>query len=341
VTILDPTAAERPAPPLVGGPGAPGAPAGPAGLATALPVELVLRGRSLESVRRAVEGTLGWQPVDGDTATLVPPALRLLDVGGAVDLPRTASRSGHVPSLLLVGAADAPVAVARAVMAARPSEVLGWPADTTELAAAAARATAGPLERAPGVATVRLGGAAGGAGTTTVALALAGFAAWRGHAALVASADALLLPAGAPLVEPGALAAPDLWSRAVPVTGVPALRTVRTLAPALDVGLTDPAIGVAVLDLGPATEVDVLVCRPDAHGVAALATTTAAAAVVVGSGPVADRELSVAAGPRRTIRVPWSARVARAAVVGRVPAALPGRFVRSLRPLVPSGDPGG
>jgi hypothetical protein len=340
VTTLDPTADVRPVPP-VGGRGGDGVPGGPGGLPAALPVELVVRGRSLETVRRAVEGALGWQPVDEDTATLVPPALRLIDVVGAADLPRAAPGRGHVPSLLLVGASDAPVAVAQAVLASRPSEVLGWPADTVELAAAAARATASPVERAPGVATVRLGGAAGGVGTTTVALALAGFAAWRGHAAVVASTDALLLPAGAPLVEPGALAAPDLWSRAAPVTGVPALRTVRTLAPALDVGLTDPAIGIAVLDLGPATEVDVLVCRPDAHGVAALATTTAAAAVVVGSGPVPDRDLVEAAGPRRTIRVPWSARVARAAVVGRVPAALPGRFVRSLRPLVPSGDPGG
>jgi hypothetical protein len=336
VTTLDPAVDVRPASPLGGA-----HPGGPGGLPAALPVELALRGRSLETVRRAVEGTLGWQPVDEDTAALVPPALRLLDVGGAADLPRTAGGRGHVPSLLLVGATDDPVAVAQAVLTSRPSEVLAWPSDTADLAAAAARATSGPIERAPGVATVRLGGAAGGVGTTTVALALAGLAAWRGHTALVASADALLLPDGAPLVEPGALAAPDLWSRAVPATGVPGLRTVRTLAPAVDVGLTDPAIGVAVLDLGPATEVDVLVCRPDAHGVAALATTTAGAAVVVGSGPVPDRELSAAAGPRRAIAVPWSARVARAAVVGRVPAALPGRLVRSLRPLVPSGDRGG
>jgi hypothetical protein len=296
----------------------------------ALPVALEVRGQRSEALRRTIEGVLGWQLVDDLTASLVPPALRLADV--------TATRRDGTPVVLLVGAEDDPRVAAEATFRLRPAAVVGWPATDEHLVAAASRAAAAPRTAAAVTATVRVGGAGGGVGTTTVASALAGLAAWRGATVLLASGDAVLLPPGAPAIEPAALAAPDLFVRAAAVRGVVGARAVRTTGPVLDVALTDPTVGVAVLDVGVADEADVLVLRPDAAGLAALERTSAAAVVVTGAGPVPTRALAAAVGGRRRVDAPWSHRVARAALVGRVPAALPGSYVRALAGLVPT-DP--
>lgn len=300
---------------------------------TALPVALDVRGRLADPLRRTVEGQLGWQPVDAETAALVPPAVRLVDVTGAP--------GGTVPTVLVVADDDPPLSVAEATQRLRPEAVVPWPVDTTGLADAVTAATATLRTGAPTTPVVRIGGAAGGVGTTTVALALAGTVAWRGRATLVASTDRVLLPDAAPTVDPTALAAVDLWARATPLPGVPEARAVRVTVPPHDHAIADPDVGVAVLDLGVSVDVDVLVCRPDAAGLAALGRTAAAAVVVVGDGAVPGREMTAAVGGRGRVDVAWSARVARAAVVGRVPAGLPGRLIRSLVPLVPAGDRGG
>jgi hypothetical protein len=57
--------------------------------------------------------------------------------------------------------------------------------------------------------------------------------------------------------------------------------------------------------------------------------------VVVGDGPASPRAVSEAIGGRRRLDLPWSVRVGRAGLVGRVPASLPGSFVRALLPLAP------
>jgi hypothetical protein len=78
-----------------------------------------------------------------------------------------------------------------------------------------------------------------------------------------------------------------------------------------------------------------LVFRPGAAGLGALADTTAAVVIVVGDGPASPRAVAEAIGGRRRIDLPWSVRVGRAGLVGRVPASLPGSFVRALLPLAP------
>jgi hypothetical protein len=296
-------------------------------LPVALPVAIEVRGALLDPLRRTAEGVLGWQVVDEVTASLVPPAVRLVDTD--------AVRRDGTPIVLLCTGDDDPVAAAEATARLVPDAVVGWPATDAMLSAAVGRAAATPRATAPSAATVRVGGAGGGVGTTTVALTLAGIAAWRGATVLLASGDGVLLPTGAPAVDPGALTAPDLFVRAAAVRGVVGARAVRTIAPVLDAEVRDPTVGVVVLDVGVADEVDVLVLRPDATGLAALERTAAAAVVVTGTGPVPGHVLTAAIGRRRRVDAPWSHRVARAALVGRVPAALPGRFVRSLAGLVP------
>lgn len=297
---------------------------------SAIPVALELRGRVADAVRRAVEAH-GWQVVDEVTADLVPPLVRLADV--------TTPGARTTPTVLLVTPDDDPTDAAAACLRLRPSAVVGWPDERRELEVAVAAAVSAPRQRTT-VARLRVGGAAGGVGTTTVALALGGLAAWRGRPTLVASGDALLLPDGVPTVDPSALVAPDLWTRATPITGVPQARAVRTTAPPFDAEVVDPSVGAAVLDLGVADEVDVLVLRPDGAGLAALRRTAAAAVVVVGDGPAPASQLTAAIGGRRRVDLPTSRRFARAAMVQRVPAALPGRAVRALLPLVPAGPSG-
>lgn len=300
-------------------------------LPSALPVALEVRSALHDTVRRVVEGTLGWQPVDEVTAGLVPPAVRLTDVSGTA--------GDGTPTVLLVAPDDDPRAAADAAVRLRPAALVGWPTPEDELVRAVARATSAPRGTARSTPTIRLGGAAGGVGTTTVALALAGAVAWRGRAVLVASPDPVLLPSATPVIDPSALAAPDLWSRSAPLDGVPGARAVRTVGLPGDGEVLDPAVDTVVLDLGVATDVDVLVVRPDAAGLGALARTTAAVVVVCGPGPVPNRALSEAVGSRRRIDLPWSARVGRAGVVGRVPAALPGSYVRAVLALAPEPAP--
>lgn len=306
--------------------------AGTSSVPAALPVALALRGSLADPVRRVVEGSLGWQPVDELTAGLVPPAVRLADV--------TAPPVDGTPTVLLVTADDTARAAADAARRLQPAAVVDWPWARDALEVAVARAVAAPRAAGRRTPLVRLGGAAGGVGTTTVALALAGATAWRGRRVLVASGDEVLLPPGCPTIDPGALAAPDLWARAGALVGVPGARAVRTLGSPDEVVVADPSVDLLVLDRGVASDVDVLVARPDAAGVAALARTTAAVVVVVGQGAASPRAVTEAIGGRRRLDLPWSVRVGRAGLVGRVPASLPGSFVRALLPLAPPEAPG-
>jgi hypothetical protein len=298
----------------------------------ALPIALDLRGRHADAVRAWVEGVLGWQPVDADRDELVPPALRVLDHDG----PSPDGSDGLVPTVLLVDDDAAAGPVAALVHAVGPDHVLAWPSGRDRLPTTASALLARPRERIGGLRELRVGGAAGGVGTTTVALTLAGVLGWSGHACLaVVKAPAPVREL--PLAPAAAVEAADLWARAASLPGVPAGRVLGVTDGAVPPP-RDPHIDAVVIDVGVDDDVDVLVCRPDATGLARLATTTAAAVVVVGDGPVGATELAQAAGGRRGVRLPWSARVARAALHGRVPSALPGRFVRRLLPVV--GPPG-
>lgn len=296
----------------------------------ALPVLVALGGPHARSVRRHVEHAAGWQPVDAATAALVPPALRLVDVAAA-PLP-----GDGPPVVLLVDEGDDPVAAARAAAASGAGEVLRWPDERDRLPTVAARLARRPP--VPAVLELGVGGASGGVGTTTVALALAGLVAWQAGPTLLLTHGAVPAPAG-PTRRPVDLAGAGTWEQAVPVPGVDGLRLVRTGRPAGDPPVDAGAAGLVVRDLGVEWGADVLVLRRDGAGLEALRDSGCAIAVVVDTGPAPDRALRAAAAGRRTVVVPVSARVARAGLAGRVPAGLPGRWLAALRPVLAGGDP--
>ena len=303
---------------------------------TALPVSVEVAGRLEPEVRRYVEGILGWQPVDPDTARVVPPALRLLSVAsGQAPVSGRGGVGGTVPTVLLLdGEVDA-VTAAEAGARLQPAATLRWPADREQLAERAAVL----LERTPAPPSstdvVRVAGAGGGVGTSTVALSLAGLAAWRELQVLV------VVGPGAPVgeirrVSADALGAPDLLQRATPLPGVAGAAAVLVEEPVGDVDRRATGADLVVVDAGRDAEPDVLVCRPDRAALQQLPTTTAGIVVVNSEGPVGEAALARAAGGRRRIVLPTSSRVARAGLHARVPTALPGTWLRRLLPAVPT-----
>lgn len=240
-------------------------------------------------------------------------------------------RLADVPTVLLLPDGSDPVPAAITAARLGPAAVLGWPSDRDRLSPVVARLLEVPRRRGGSPARLLVGGSAGGVGTTTVALALGGLRAWSGTRTLVAVRGLGSSYRGIPTA---ALGGGDLWSAAEPLPGIDALRAVRLLDHGMVPEVTDRSIEAVILDVGPDPDCDVLVCRPDAAGLAALQVTPAAAIVLVGDGAVPGRVLTSAASGRPVLRVPWSARVARAGATGRVPAGLPGNWVASLRPLV-------
>lgn len=304
----------------------------------ALPVALTLGGTHADAVRRHVEGTLGWQPVDDSAAGLVPPALRIVDVAGGPAALATAGgpAAAVVPVVLLVIEADPADLAAEVARRLRPAHVLRWPQDRDRLVSAVAEVLVTGRQRQVRTRILRVGGASGGVGTSTIVLAIAGLLGWSGRRTLAAVRPGAPVGSVRPLpVE--ALGAVDLWGRASPLPGAGDARVVQVVGPGACSWPDDPGLSAAVLDEGVSTEVDVLVLRPDAAGLAAAGTTTAGSLVVVGSGPAAPRQVAAACGARHHVLLPRSARVARAGLHARVPTSLPGAFLRALVPLVP-GD---
>jgi hypothetical protein len=312
----------------------------------ALPVALDLAADRAEAVRSWVEGVLGWQVVDGKDEDPVPAVLRLRDhrdlaPAAADGLGGADGPMGQLPKLptvlLLPDGCDAVQAAATAAWLG-PAAVLGWPSDRDRLSPVVAGLLETPRRREGSTARLIVGGSAGGVGTTTVALALGGLRAWNGTRTLAA-----VRGLGAPYrgVPTAALGGGDLWSAADRLPGIDALRAVRLLDQGLVPEVTDRAIEAVILDVGADPDCDVLVCRPDAAGLAGLRVTPAGAIVLVGDGAVPGRVLASAVGGRPILRVPWSPRVARAGATGRLPAGLPGAWVRALRPLVTELDGAG
>ncbi|MFN2556202.1 MAG: hypothetical protein ABR592_04910 [Nitriliruptorales bacterium] len=290
----------------------------------ALPVRLLLAGAHSVAVGRWVESVVGWQAVEPAASRLVPPVLTLADVAGVSAAPV------ELPLVLLVADEDEPRAAAAA--ATRATAVVGWPADRSDLVeVAAAISAAAPNQRE--TLELRIGGAAGGVGTTTVALALGGLVAWRGQPTLVLTHGAVPCPGGR-AVSHEELSGVPLWDLAAPSPGVAALRVLRLAAPVAHQGVEAAPATMVVRDLGVDEAGDVLVIRRDRPGLEALARSAAAAAVVTDTGPAPLRSLEQAAGGRRFVRLPWSVRVAHAAFTGRIPAGLPGSWLRALAPVL-------
>ncbi len=300
----------------------------------ALPVALDLGAPDAARVEAWIEGVLGWQPVSGDGVGLAPRA-RVVDVAAAT----RSGRDAELPTVLLVAGDDAAVAVADAAVRVRPEAVVAWPDRRDDLAGTVARLLAVPTATAAGASDLRVGGAAGGVGTTTVCLALAALTAWRSGPTLAVTHGAVPLEVARVVAVTG-LAGPRAWGDAHTVPGIPDLRVVVAEGPAATAAVA--AEGAAVIrDVGVHDEADVLCVRRDRTGIGAVETTAAAAIVVLDEGPVPSAAVRAAAAGRRLVTVPRSTRVARAAALRRVPALLPGSYLRALAGVVGGGAPCG
>lgn len=295
-----------------------------------LPVTVDLPGVLGQEVTAYVEGEAGWQVVaDGGPPR---PVLALTDR----PLPGQ-------PCVVVVDGVPGHD-VTRAALLAGALDVIGWPMDRARLADAPLRAQ---TARTPegGARILRVGGASGGAGTSTVSLALAGLLAWAGRRTLVVGDDDLLRLCGrAPWEGPGAAevgtldpadAVREVAALARPVAGVERL-AVLGRGGAGAASATTAARGwpadVIVWDVrSRQDEADVLVGRPDA-GLRAVSGAPVPV-VVVGEGPLDARGVGGVLGRPPLVWLPTSARVARAGLSGRVPSALPGGWLRSLRVL--------
>lgn len=261
-----------------------------------------------------VETTLGWQVVDGDHAVV-----RLRDV--------RSRPGGELPTVLVLTADDAPDHVAACVGV--DDGAVAWPDDHGRLATVV-RDLVG-RRRPSGTVPLVVGGASGGVGTTTVAMALAGLRGWAGHPTLVVTRGPLVTPEVLDIDEE-LLDVAALCTSAPTVPGVPDLHVARLDRP----WRPRPRVGVragVVVDAGVADEVDVLVLRRDRPGVDALARSPAAAAVVLDAGVAPRRAVLAAAAGRPVVPVATSVRVARAHAARRLPSALPGRWLSTLAPL--------
>jgi len=302
---------------------------------SAVPVALALGERHVGSVRRWLEGTLGWQAVEDDRDAPVPPAVRIVDLDGAGRLLEVGI-GDWLPTVLLVEDDEPPGLAADLARRLVPSGVCRWPGGREALPGLVARAIGGPRRTERAGRTLRIGGVAGGVGTTTITLALTGLAAWGGRRSLaVVHGNAGVRSAAA--VPPDAVVAPDLWVRATPLPGLASARVVHTGRVAPQRTPADRRIDLSVLDLGTAPEVDIVVCRPDRAAAEQLPTTMAGAVVVVGQGLLSAGRIRDLAGGRTVVHLETSVRVARAVLRGQVPAGLPGRWLTELAPILADG----
>lgn len=298
-----------------------------------LPVTVDLDGVLGQEVIAYVEGEAGWQVVaDGGPP---PPVLAL------TDRPRPGQ-----PCVVVVNGTPG-VDETRAALLAGALDVVGWPADRSRLLDAPLRA-ATTRPGATSTAVLSVGGASGGAGTSTVVLALAGLLAWEGRRTVVVGDDDLLRLCGlAPWVGPGAAEVAALEASEArrevaelvrPVAGVPGLGALGGADAGWAVSAGGaagswPADAVVVDRRSRHAGADLLVTRPDV-GLQALAPARAPV-LVVGAGPLDARGARRVIGCAPLAWLPSSARVARAGLAGRVPSGLPGRWLATLRAVLP------
>lgn len=187
-----------------------------------LPVSVELPGELGRELTRFVECEAGWQVVAPSGPP--PPALVL-----------TARPQPGRPCVVVVP--GRPTADdTRDGLLAGALDVLGWPEGRARLLDLPLR-LAEPAPQGPAPAVLRVVGTAGGAGTSTVALALAGLCAWSGHRTVVVGREDLLTLCGAaPWRGPGAEALHALGPGgaaaefAAVARPVPAVRGLRVLA---------------------------------------------------------------------------------------------------------------
>lgn len=269
-----------------------------------LPVAVVLPPPLADRVTAWVEHDLGWQVVDPGGS--LPPALVLTDrpCGG---LPWIAVTDG-VP-------ADGR---ATAQLAAGAQDVVGWPDDRDRIPMIAARVDL-QREVVPRGLQLSVSGIAGGVGTSTVTLAIGGLLAWAGAAVLVVGGGGLRALAGT---------VQDHGAGHAPVAGVPQL---SVAGHDVDIATVAWSGDVVVSDAGTRVMPDttVVVARADAG--LRRARPLDVPVIVVGDRPLGARDAERVLGRPAVAHLPWSLRVARAGLLGRVPSALPGRWLEELR----------
>ena len=214
----------------------------------AVPVALALGERHVGTVRRWIEGTLGWQAVEDDLDGPVPPSLRIVDIEGALRL-LDAGASDRLPTLLLVEDDDTVSLAADVARRLQPTGVCRWPDGRDALPELVMRAVGEQRSGAEVGRVLRVGGVAGGVGTTTVVLALTGVAAWSGQRTLAVVHGQTGVRTATP-VPAEAIVSPDLWSRATPLPGVVGARVVHTGLVAPRRAPTDRRIGLSIVDAG-------------------------------------------------------------------------------------------
>lgn len=292
----------------------------------ALPVRLMLGGSQAQAIATWVESIVGWQAVDGTAGALVPPVIAIADVAASLDAP-----GFGLPTVLLVAEEDLPADAARAALVA--DAMVSWPADRGELVAEARRISQ-PESGRRALPSMRVAGAAGGVGTTTVALALGGLAAWRGLPTLVLTHGHVPFASDVLPLDPADLVGPRIWESATPLPGVRGLRALRLPHPVPEDRVDASRARLVIRDVGPSIEADVLVVRRDRAGLDALTASAAGVVVLVDTGVVPAGAIQSGAAGRPVVTVPWSVRVGRAGVRRRVPADLPGRWLAALDPVL-------
>jgi hypothetical protein len=278
-----------------------------------LPVTVALSPPLDTWVATWVERDLGWQVVDPSGP--LTPVLALADRVCA-SLPWIAVTDGspgaeQIRSHLTSGAVD----------------VVGWPQDRLRIPLLAAQIDQGRAGASAGTSRITVAGVAGGVGTSTVALAIGGLLAWSGAVVLVSgTADMVTLAASR---RPADLHHGTYGSTAPSaVEGVPRLSVVDR---GTDVAASAWSGDVVVVDAGTSVTADttLVVTRPD-RGLRR-ASATNRPVVVVGDQPLSVRDARRLLGAALLAHLPTSARVARAALESRVPASLPGAWLRDLR----------
>jgi hypothetical protein len=276
-----------------------------------LPVTVALPAPLDSRVTAWVERDLGWQVVD--PAGPLAPVLALADHAG-----------DGVPWIAVTDGPPAGEQIRRHLTAGAV-DVVGWPQDRLRIPLVAARID---QRRGAGAASSRLtiAGVAGGVGTSTVALAIGGLLAWSGATVLVSGDTELVTMAGL-----GAPADHHQGTAAVVPAAVPGVPGLSVVAQGVDVSAAAWSGDVVVVDAGTAVGADttVVVSRPD-RGLRR-AGAFQRPVVVVGDQPLRARDTRRLLGAAPLAHLRTSARVARAGLVGRVPAALPGTWLRELR----------
>ena len=294
---------------------------------SALPVAVCLPEPLAREVRAWMEAELGWQsvPPEGPPRPVLTLRESSAACAGAVVVVDGVVGVDTVREALRAGAAD----------------VISWPEDRGRIPGLARQVAAVPVTEGPPVIVVA--GTRGGVGTSTVALAVGALAAWSGRTVVTVGEDGLLSlcgvgPWSGPGLEDVLALGPTEGRHEVPALAcaVPGVGGLSVLGgdgagTAVDmIGAFPWPADLVVVDAGvDIAHATLIVSAPDVR--AARASERDVPLLVRGKGPLGPGQLKAVVGRRPVGWLPDSARIARAALGGRVPADLPGSWLRELR----------